>query len=81
MSFSRERYFSRIRIVSRESLREFLKWDVLREFRNKKKNTGKEEETGGDREEESGGPRPSWRGFQSQESEEGFHDPRQEEEA
>lgn len=38
-------------------------------------NLGKEEETGGDGQKEGGGPRPSRRGFQSQEGEEGFHDP------
>lgn len=38
-------------------------------------NVGKEEETGGDGQKEGGGPRPSRRGFQSQEGEEGFHDP------
>lgn len=62
-----------------EALQGFLRWNVLREFHTK--NAGKEEETGGDREEEGGGPRPPRRGFQSQEGEEGFHDPRQEEEA
>lgn len=54
-------------------LRGIVRRDVLREFYTK--NVGKEEETGGDRQKEGGGPRPPRRGFQSQEGEEGFHDP------
>jgi len=78
MSLSRATLFESV-LRPCEAPRGFLRWDVLREFRTK--NAGKEEETGGDREEEGGGSRPPRRGFQSQEGEEGFHDPWQEEEA